>query len=185
MKPVDDAIIHTRRLTLHPLKAAHAERMFEGLSDVASYAFTPDDPFSDVAALAARYKLLESRRSPDGAEAWLNWVIESDETRQLLGYVQFTVLPSERRALVAYFVFAPHRRQGVAFEAVWITLARVIADYALLRVDAQIDTRNSASIALVESLGFCRQHLIPHADEFKGAISDEYRYAYLPATVMA
>jgi hypothetical protein len=75
MNKLDDKLISTARLILYPLKASHAEGMFYGLNDASSYDFTPDIPPLDVAALAERYKRLESRRSPDGQEVWLNWVI--------------------------------------------------------------------------------------------------------------
>jgi ribosomal-protein-alanine N-acetyltransferase len=153
--------------------------MFPGLSDLRSYDFTPDMPCENVTALAERYRRLERRRSPDGREVWLNWVISSATTRELLGYVQFTVKPFERRALVAYFVFAPYRKSGVASEAIGASLSEVVANFHLDRVEAEIDTRNTASIALVEKLGFTRTRVVPHADEFKGVISDEYHYAYL------
>jgi L-amino acid N-acyltransferase YncA len=40
----------------------------------------------------------------------------------------------------------------------------------------KIDTRNVASIALVESLGFERVAFHKDADHFKGSSSGEYRY---------
>ena len=177
MNQLDEKIISTERLVLYPLNVSHAEHMFHGLSDLGSYDFTPDLPYREVAALAERYARLERRRSPDGREVWLNWVIESAATQQLVGYVQFTVKPFEQRALVAYFVFASHRKQGIANEAVGAALSEVVASFQLTRVDAEIDTRNTASITLIERFGFKRTRLVPHADEFKGAISDEYHYS--------
>ncbi|ASL48145.1 Ribosomal-protein-serine acetyltransferase [Burkholderia sp. AD24] len=178
MDQLDEKLIKTARLILLPLKANHAVEMFRGLSDVSSYEFTPDIPCQDVAALEKRYRRLESRRSPNGQEAWLNWVISSAATREFLGYVQFTVKPLEQRALVAYFVFVAHRQQGIASEAIRASMAEVAEGFRLSRVDAEIDTRNAASIALIEKLGFFRTRLVPHADEFKGAVSDEYHYSY-------
>ncbi|WP_297352552.1 GNAT family protein, partial [Paraburkholderia sp.] len=71
-----------------------------------------------------------------------------------------------------------YQRQGIASEAVTAALSSVLATFQITRVDAQIDTRNAASIALVESLGFIRTRLVEHADEFKGAVSDEYHYSF-------
>jgi ribosomal-protein-alanine N-acetyltransferase len=178
MDQLDEKVIKTERLVLFPLKAIHAEHMFPGLSDLPSYDFTPDTPYEDVAALTERYRRLESRRSPDGREAWLNWVISLASTQELLGYVQFTVKPFEQRALVAYFVFTQHRKSGIATESIRALLSEVAAEFRLARVDAEIDTRNAASIALIEKLGFARTRVVPHADEFKGAVSDEYHYSY-------
>ena len=55
-------------------------------------------------------------------------------------------------------------------------LALLFADYKVSRVAAEIDTRNVASIHLVEALGFTRVAMAPNADFFKGTVSDEYRY---------
>ena len=105
-------------------------------------------------------------------------MISSATTQKLLGYVQFTVKPFEQRAQVAYFVFTPHRKSGIATEAIRALLSEVVANFRLASVDAEIDTRNAASIALIEKLGFVRTRLVPHADEFKGVVSDEYHYSY-------
>ncbi|MFT5534380.1 MAG: ribosomal-protein-alanine N-acetyltransferase [Burkholderiaceae bacterium] len=184
VNPLAEKVLHTDRLILTPLKVAHAAAMFDGLLDAGSYAFLPDVPLADVAALAARYERLEHRRSPDGREIWLNWVIGFTDAPHLCGYVQFTVQPYARRAMVAYFVFAPFRQQGVAREAVAAALAEVIAHFPLAHVDAEIDTRNAASIALIERLGFVRQRLVRNADRFKGAVSDEVHYAFVvPASL--
>jgi [ribosomal protein S5]-alanine N-acetyltransferase len=43
-------------------------------------------------------------------------------------------------------------------------------------VVAKMDTRNFASIALVEALGFERVGTTIEADHFKGSVSDEHRY---------
>ncbi|MGI4856428.1 MAG: GNAT family N-acetyltransferase [Janthinobacterium lividum] len=178
MDQLDEKVIVTRRFVLRPLKTSDAGRMFDGLNDPASYAFTPDTPFPDVAALAERYARLERRRSPDLREVWLNWTIGAETTDQLFGYVQLTVKPVERRALVAYFVFPAHRRQGMAAEAVAAALKEAVDGFALSRVDAEIDTRNLASIRTIERLGFERVRVVPQADHFKGAASDEFHYSY-------
>ena len=44
MDQLDEKVIKTERLVLLPLKAIHAEQMFQGLSDLRSYDFTPDMP---------------------------------------------------------------------------------------------------------------------------------------------
>ncbi len=184
MNPLAEKVIRTDRLILTPLKVGHAAAMFEGLRDADSYAFLPDIPFDDVAALAARYERLQRGRSPDGREIWLNWVIGFADAPDLCGYVQFTVQPYARRALVAYFVFAPNRQLGIAREAVAAALAEVIAHFPLAHVDAEIDTRNAASIGLIERLGFVCQRLVRNADKFKGAVSDEVHYTFVvPASL--
>ena len=73
-------------------------------------------------------------------------------------------------------VFVPYQRRGFAAEACRRLLEHLVDDYQVGVVAAEIDTRNTASIALVESLGFERVGIQKGADHFKGSTSDEYRY---------
>jgi ribosomal-protein-alanine N-acetyltransferase len=57
-----------------------------------------------------------------------------------------------------------------------LLLEHLFQDYRVGIVAAEIDTRNAASIALVENLGFERVGFQKDADHFKGSTSDEYRY---------
>src|SRR2546430_10721018 len=98
-------MIATSRLTLEPQVAAHAEEMFVVLSDPAIYEHERKPPPS-VEWLRERFGRLESRRSADGEERWLNWVIRL-RTSELAGYVQATVLPTGRAA-IAYVMSSRH-----------------------------------------------------------------------------
>jgi hypothetical protein len=51
--------------------------------------------------------------------------------------------------------------------------------FPLAHVDAEIDTRNAASIGVIERLGFVRRRLVRNADNFKGTVSDEVRYVLM------
>ncbi len=82
--------IVTPELTLEPLHTSHAEAMFELLRDPAIYEYLDYSPPASVEYLRDVYARLEARRSPDGSEAWLNWVIHPRD-HPLVGYVQATV----------------------------------------------------------------------------------------------
>ena len=82
----------------------------------------------------------------------------------------------DHTALLAYMIFPAFWRQGYAREGCARVLTHLFEDYRVSRVAAEIDTRNSSSIRLVEALGFARVATTPDADFFKGASSDEYRY---------
>jgi RimJ/RimL family protein N-acetyltransferase len=81
--------LRTPRLTLEPQVAAHAETMFALLQDPAIYAYENTPPAS-LESLRQRFCRLESRRSADGQERWLNWVLRLP-TGALAGFVQATV----------------------------------------------------------------------------------------------
>jgi len=161
-------------LVLEPLTAAQAEELFPYLQHPALYTYIPHDPPPSLKALRARYARLESRRSPNGDELWLNWVVRRDG--KAIGTVQATCR-SDGVAYIAYEIFVPFQCQGLATKAVAAMVDHVRAAAGMTTAKALVDTRNIASIRLLESLGFSRVCLIEKADHFKGARSDEYEYA--------
>jgi len=172
-----EATFRTPRLRLEALRAEHAAVLFDGLSAPRNYHYLPTDPPRDAAALAARYRLLEARRSPDGTEHWLNWAVIPDEGFPV-GVVQATVR-EDGTALLAYELAPQAQGRGYATESCTEVVERLFADYGVSEVLAEVDTRNVPSIALLERLGFERVAFRPHADYFKGAASDEYTYRRL------
>lgn len=167
--------LETRRLLLEPLTVAHAAGLYGLLLNRRLYDYVPQDPPASGRALQDRYRRLSARRSPDGSEAWLNWAVRERATGGYVGTLEATVYGG-RTAAIAYAVFIPYQRRGFAAEGCERVLAHLFGDYGVPTVTAEIDTRNAASMALVEALGFGRVSLRKNADHFKGASSDEYGY---------
>jgi [ribosomal protein S5]-alanine N-acetyltransferase len=166
--------LKTSRLFLEPILPAHASRLNEQLQDERLYRFIPQDPATPQ-ALEDRYDFLSGRRSPDGREAYLNWAVRERTSGDYAGTLEATVHDNPA-ATIAYMIFVPFQRRGYAAEACARLLEHLFEDYRVSIVAAEIDTRNVASIALVESLGFERVGFQKDADHFKGSSSDEYRY---------
>lgn len=143
--------IATARLALEPQVAAHADEMFVVLADPAIYEHENEPPAS-VEWLRERYRRLESRRSPDGREWWLNWVLRLPSL-QLAGYVQATVYPDERAA-IAYELASRHWGQGLAQEAVRAMIAELVRSHGVGRLAAVLKASNGRSQRLLERLGF-------------------------------
>jgi RimJ/RimL family protein N-acetyltransferase len=176
--PLDEPLV-TARLVLEPLVIAHARALFPLLCDERLYTYIPQEPPASEDTLAERYRRLELRRSPDGQRVWLNWAARLREGSSYVGVFQATIEP-EREAFLAYMIFPPEQRQGYAREGGQRVIEYLVSEHGLRRVVAEIDTRNRASIAVVEALGFVRVAERPAADFFKGSVSDEYRYEYRP-----
>lgn len=138
-------------MRLEPLAVAHAPEMFAVLSDPAIYEFENEPPASE-AALADRYARLQSRRSGDGTQAWLNWVIRLS-SGEACGYVQATVLESAV-ALVAYELASRYWRQGIATAAVTVMLDELRDHYGMTTAFAVLKARNHRSAGLLRKLGF-------------------------------
>jgi RimJ/RimL family protein N-acetyltransferase len=153
--PEPDARISTARLELAPLSRDHAEDMYSVLSDVSLYEYVRGVPPASVFELHARYAYLESRRSADGTEAWLNWILFEIATGMSIGYVQATV--TSQHADIAWVVGTLWQRRGFATEAaqamvVWLrcTGVRVIR--------AKIHPEHTASQRVAENAGLSPTH---------------------------
>lgn len=170
----------TDRLRLEPLRAAHAAEMFDFLSDSRLYHFIPREPPPTLASLVERFQRLERRASPDGEQAWLNWVLRSRAGGYCVGRVEVTVR-RDCSALLAYEIGAAYWGQGFATEACRRILDVLFQELSVSRVIAEVDTRNAASIRLLERLAFRRTELRAGADFFKGAPSDEFTYVLEPS----
>jgi ribosomal-protein-alanine N-acetyltransferase len=143
--------ITTADLTLEPQVAAHAEEMFAVLSDPAIYEHENEPPPS-VEWLGARFARLETRRSGDGKEQWLNWVIRLPSS-ELIGYVQATVRP-DGEAAIAYILSSAHWGRGLARRAVEAMIAELVGQYRVRALTAVLKENNLRSLRLLERLGF-------------------------------
>ena len=153
-------VIETANLTLEPQVAAHADEMFAVLSDPAIYEYENEPPPS-LEWLRARFARLESRRSGDGREQWLNWVIRLPGA-ELIGYVQATVR-SDARAAVAYALTSQHWGRGLARQAVQAMLWELAERYHVRDLSAVLKQENLRSRHLLERLGFALASPEQHA----------------------
>ncbi len=170
-----ETLLQTPRLVLEPLQIAHALALYEPLQAALIYDYIPETPPASVEVLATRYQRLSSRKSPDEQEAWLNWAMRERKEDRYVGLLQATVSP-DATAYLAYIVFPAFWRRGYAKEGCGRILDLLFGVYQVHTISAEIDTRNTASIHLIESLGFQRVATTLNADFFKGATSHEYRY---------
>ena len=168
-------VLETDRLTLEPLRRSHAPELFEILADERLFRFIPQDPPVSVEALATRYEWLEGRRSPDGKEAWLNWLVRRRSDRRCVGRMEATVR-EDKTALLAYELGSAYWGAGLATEACGKVIQELFAAFGVERIFADVDTRNAPSIRLLERLGFERGRVTMGADHFKGSTSDEIRF---------
>jgi RimJ/RimL family protein N-acetyltransferase len=149
---VPDLVLRTARLSLEPLEVRHAEPLFAVLSAPEIYTHLDEDPPTDVRSLGERYRRLETRRSPDGDEEWLNWALRVEDSGQYAGYVQATV---ERGSAEVAYVLGPRWwGQGLATEAVTVMCAHLAVDHGVTRLTAHVEPANRASRAVLERLGF-------------------------------
>jgi len=143
--------IETARTTLEPQIAAHADEMFVVLSDPAIYTYENEPPPS-LEWLRKRFARLASRRSPDGSEQWLNWVVRLRPS-ELIGYVQATVSPGGS-ALIAYEFSSAWWGRGLAREAAEAVIRELADHYGVVELKAIAKAANMRSRRLLERMRF-------------------------------
>ncbi|KUF16921.1 GNAT family N-acetyltransferase [Streptomyces silvensis] len=154
--PVVAEPITTARLTLEPLRVAHAEEMAVVLGDPALHTFIGGAP-DDVTALRARYTRMVAG-APDPGVSWCNWVLRRSADGRLAGTVQATVRPGGPGARgdgaeIAWMVGTPWQGQGLATEA-----ARGLVEWLRGRPEvthllAHIRPDHAASAAVARAAG--------------------------------
>lgn len=150
--PADDEIrISTRRLDLIPLTTGDADDLFPLLKDPALGRFTGEAPPADVGALRAGFAAWETRRSPDGAELWLNWVVRLKDGARAVGLVQATV--GDGAAAIAWTIGTDFQRQGFATEAGNALIAWLRGSLGVPSIVGSIHPDNVASQTAAQRIG--------------------------------
>ncbi len=96
-----------------------------------------------------------------------------------MGDIGVNRLEDGRQAEIGYTVAPAFQRRGYGAEAVARMLDHLLVEQGLHRVSAECDTRNLASLSLLERLGFRREGHLRSSTWSKGAWSDDYLYAIL------
>ena len=139
-------------VTLEPRTAAHAEALFAVLAEPALYEFIEEDPPASIEVLRQRFARSESRRSPDGSQQWLNWVVR-DEALNVAGQVQATVA-ADLQTHIAYVFGSAFWGRGIASAAVAQMLDIVAAEFGVTTFFVVAERNNGRSVRLAERLGF-------------------------------
>ena len=158
--------LRTARLILEPIVGAHADPMWDLLADPAIYELArADAPPPSLEWLEQHYRSLESRRSPDGQVAWLNWAVRAQESGAYIGGVQASAYP-DATAEVAYLLGSRYWGEGLAVEAMRAVLAELTELAGVTDAWAAVASANPRSIRVLEKLGFEAAPLAeyPHDD---------------------
>jgi RimJ/RimL family protein N-acetyltransferase len=167
--------ILTERLVLREHLPSDVDDMLEFHSDPDVVRFVPWPVRTREQVLEALAPRLTAGRVEKRGD-WLILAIELRETGKVIGEVLLKNSKSDEGEL-GYALHRGFQGKGLAFEAASAMLQLGIEQFGLRRVTAQLDARNTASVRLLERLGFSLHR--SYEEEFKGELAPALEYEYL------
>jgi RimJ/RimL family protein N-acetyltransferase len=171
--------IETERLVLRRFTPDDLEPLLVFHSDPDAVRYVPYQP-RDRAALEP----VLARKVAGGTLRETGDLIELAVVRQdsgeLIGDVLLALRAPAHGTLEVGYIFNPaHGGQGFATETVRALLDLAFAELGARRVIARVDTRNTASMALLTRVGLRQEALLVENEYFKGELSSEADFAIL------
>lgn len=171
MKPHETERLRLRRFAEHDLEPFLAYRQDP---EVARY-----QGWSDYTRPEAEAFVANQVAQPFGVdESWFQVAVARRSDDALLGDCGLHFLGG-RQLEIGFTLARAHQGQGYMSEALRALLELAFRELQIHRVTALTDTRNAASVSLLERLGFRREGHYRENVWFKGAWGDEYLYALL------
>lgn len=177
MPTLTPTVLKTERLTLRWFDERDAAAQFEIFSDTAVTRYWSHASWSKPAEAAAWIaKTLQAYSDCTG----LRFAVELAATGELIGNANlYGFSEQNRRCELGYALASAHWGKGYASEAVRAVLDYGFRELGLNRVEADIDTRNAGSAAVLERLGFRKEGTMPERWIVNGEITDTTYYGLL------
>jgi [ribosomal protein S5]-alanine N-acetyltransferase len=169
----------TARLAIEPLTEAHAPEAFKVFQDARLYAYIPESAPGSLHGTLAEYRGMADGAPADSEEQWLNWALRCAQSRQFVGTLQATVY-ADGRLWVAYKLAPSFWGRGLASEALRWLVEELGLRFEQTEILAAVDTRNSASIRVLEKSGFRRNRKAQA--ELHGLPTEDYVYCFVGDT---
>lgn len=149
----------TARLALRQLSPDDVPALHAIFSDPQVMRFWSSEPLRDLAAARTLYEEIDALRASD---ALYQWGIECRDDRQLIGTTTLSRLDAQnRRAEIGFALRSDRWGRGYATEAVERLVDYAFGELGMHRLEADVDPRNEASLALLAKLGFEREGYAP------------------------
>jgi [ribosomal protein S5]-alanine N-acetyltransferase len=169
--------LHTARLLLRPFSDADTDAIFALHSKRVVLRYWDAPPWQER-ALAERFIAVSSQIEREGTGARV--LVERAADSAFVGWCGLVKWnPDFRSASMGYCLDNEAWGQGFATEAAGALLQWAFDTLDLNRVQAETDTRNTASSRVLEKLGFIREGTLREDCIVEGEISDSWVYGLL------
>jgi [ribosomal protein S5]-alanine N-acetyltransferase len=149
-----DNVIETSRLRLRPFATDDARFAFEWFGDPSVMRFTPSGTDKDLGQTVER---IAGYRKHQSAYGYSKWMIVDRISHQPIGDAGLMYLPEYGWIDFGYRLAQPFWGKGLATEAASAWLDKAFGELQLDRLVAIAHPENSASLNVLQKLGFSEQ----------------------------
>ena len=154
-KPAPVPTLATRRLTLRQLTPRDLAGLHACFGDPAAMRYWDGPPSETLDDTAKTLRWMSKATSPYN---YLVWAVARTSDDACIGMVNYHNREARHRRVDIGYIIAPqHQRRGYAREAVGALIGYCEGTLRVHRMQALIQPENTASIGLVEGLGFVRE----------------------------
>lgn len=169
--------IGTERLVLRPVTAADVPGLLAIFGDPEVCRYWSHAP---LAALADAARLQQHIVDSFASRSLFQWAITERVSGAMVGTCTLASLSAEhRRAEVGFALARAAWGRGYMRETLPVLLAYGFEVLGLHRIEADVDPRNAASIALLEGAGFRREGYLRERYHVGGEVQDALLYGLL------
>lgn len=144
-------VLETPRLRVVPLNVDAGHDLFPLFNDEELYRYTTRVVPTEE-QLDSWIERWRERRSPDGCEVWLNWVVRIMPAGDAIGHVQATVY-DDHCAEISFLIGTDYQNRGFAREAVRAAIRAMRAHLGIERVRGRVHPENVAAKLVALDLG--------------------------------
>lgn len=156
--------LETKNLLLRRMHSADASALFKVLADDEVTEFYDDDAFTDISQASDQIEAWENGFKNKGCIRW--GITRKDEGYIIgsCGYYGFHTW--YRRASIGYEIARNNWRQGIMTEALSAIIDYGFGEMELNRLEAVVMPENTASIKILEKLGFRKEGLLEEYEKW-------------------
>jgi ribosomal-protein-alanine N-acetyltransferase len=172
--------LETTRLLLRSMQLSDAEILYTLRSDPRVMRYF-DGPFMPSTEAAHQFiqKVLDMFAQSEG----IQWAITLKNDPTMIGTITFWKIDKEHhRAIVGYLLHPDHQGQGLMQEALGAILPYGFEQLHLHSIQADVNPNNTASMKLLERMGFVREAHFRENFYFDGKFLDTVVYSLLSTT---
>lgn len=142
------------RIRLRPFRAADRDALLDLFGDPQVTRYWSFAAWTEIAQADA---FLAARDDP----SMIAWAMADLATDELIGTTTiFDLRRDQQRAEIGFSLRRAYWKRGLAREAVTCALDHGFGELGLRRFEADVDPRNTSSLALLDDLGFMREGLL-------------------------